>query len=95
MREVGRNAVLGSFTTAGGGLLGFVLRFAMNAVLARYIAPEQFGVYAQASVYATFVGLLGASRHSTSSHAVHDRSLGPWPSSSESTPFMPTPPRSS
>jgi O-antigen/teichoic acid export membrane protein len=58
MREVGRNAVLGSLSTAGGSLLGFVARFAMNAVLARHIAPDAFGVYAQGLVYASFVGLL-------------------------------------
>jgi len=58
MRDVGRNAVLGSVTTAGGSLIGFLVRFAMSAVLARHIAPEQFGVYAQASVYAAVIGLL-------------------------------------
>ncbi len=60
MRDISRNAVLGSFTTAGGSLLGFAIRFGMNALLARYLAPEQFGVYAQASVYAAVVCLLGA-----------------------------------
>jgi O-antigen/teichoic acid export membrane protein len=60
MRDVGRNALLGSFTTAGGSLLGFALRFGMNALLARFIAPEQFGIYAQAAVYATFVSVIQA-----------------------------------
>lgn len=45
---------------AGGNLAGFALRFAGNAILARFIAPEQFGTYAQASVYAAFLGLLQA-----------------------------------
>jgi lipopolysaccharide exporter len=60
MRDVGRNALLGSFTTAGSGLLGFALRFGMNAVLARFLAPELFGVYAQASVYAAVVSIIQA-----------------------------------
>ncbi len=60
MRDVGRNALLGSFTTAGGSLLGFALRFAMNMALARFIAPEAFGASAQTGVYAAVVGVLQA-----------------------------------
>lgn len=60
MREVGRNALLGSMTTVGGSLAAFAVRFAVNAHLARVLLPEAFGVYAQASVYAAIVAILGA-----------------------------------
>ena len=58
MREVGRNALLGSMTTLGGSLAAFVIRFFVNAHLARVLMPEAFGVYAQAAVYAAFAGIL-------------------------------------
>jgi len=54
---LGRSAVIGSLSTFGGGVAGFLLRFALNMVFARAIAPEEFGVYAQALVASSFVTL--------------------------------------
>lgn len=60
MRDLGRRAVVGSLSTAGGSLVAFALRFVVSAGLARFIAPDDFGVYAQASVYTTALGVLHA-----------------------------------
>lgn len=58
MSNLGRRAVVGSLSTAGGNLGGFLLRFAVNAVLARTILPDDYGAYGFAVIYALFVNLL-------------------------------------
>jgi O-antigen/teichoic acid export membrane protein len=55
-----RAAVRGATASWIGALAGFLIRFAVNAALARMILPEIFGEFALASVYSELIGLLAA-----------------------------------
>lgn len=55
---IGRAAILGASASWLGALASFVLRFAVNALLARLIAPDVFGRFALAFVYSELLGII-------------------------------------
>jgi O-antigen/teichoic acid export membrane protein len=57
-REFGRRFLGGLSWTAGAQLASQIVTFLAGVLLARLLAPSQFGVVAMAVVYTTFVGLL-------------------------------------
>ncbi len=57
---LGTTAIRAALVSSVGNSSGFVLRFALNAILARYLGPTTFGVFALAFSYSELLGAIGA-----------------------------------
>ena len=60
MKKLGRDSVRGAVWLFGTGYLGFVVNFLVNILVARFLLPEEFGVFAIAFASNELIGILAA-----------------------------------